>query len=128
MLEDEVQGMIRLEAPKIGVVLFRNNSGVLKDETGRPVRYGLGNESKVHNIKFKSSDLIGITPVYITPDMVGQKLGVFTAVEVKKEHWHLTPSDSRAQAQKAFIDFVVANGGYGGFANSVATFRAIVRQ
>lgn len=128
MLEDEVQGLIRLEAPKVGVVLFRNNSGVLRDETGRPVRYGLGNESKVHNLKFKSSDLIGITPVRITPNMVGQTLGVFTAVEVKKEHWHLTPGDSRGWAQKAFIDFVVANGGYAGFANSVATFRTIVRQ
>jgi len=129
MLEDEVQSRIRLEAPKEGVVLFRNNSGVFKEPgSGRPVRFGLGNESKKMNEKFKSSDLIGITSVVVTPEMVGQTIGVFTAVEAKREGWTFSLNDVRAVAQRAFIDFVLSKGGYAGFANSVATFRNIIRK
>lgn len=120
--EDEVQQLIQLEAAKMGILLMRNNSGMLKDETGRPVRYGLGNVTKEGNKVFKSSDLIAVTPVKITQDMVGQTLGVFTAIEVKREGWKYK-GDEREVGQKNFIDFVLARGGIAYFCESVDTFK-----
>lgn len=125
--EDEVQQLIRLESPKIKVDLFRNNSGAYTDSTGRVVRYGLANESKKQNDKFKSSDLIGVTQIVVTPDMIGKKLAVFTAIECKKEEWNPDKSlDAREQAQKNFIDFIVERGGIAGFSNSVDSFRKLI--
>jgi hypothetical protein len=113
-LEDEVQQLIRLEARKHGIVLWRNNSGVLEDKTGRPVRYGLANESVRMNGSFKSSDLIGITCN-----------GQFVAIEVKKEGWTYK-GDERETAQKAFIDFVKNLGGLAGFCDSVDSFLKVI--
>jgi hypothetical protein len=125
--EDEVQQRIQMEAPKFGSILLRNNSGALKDATGRLVRYGLGNTSEKVNKNIKSSDLIGITPVTITPEMVGQVVGVFTAIEVKKEDWHYK-GDERETAQKNFIDFIKSKGGLAGFCKSVDDFRSIIKR
>jgi ribosomal protein S19 len=36
----------------------------------------------------KSVDYIGITTITITQQMVGQKIGVFTAVETKRDDWN----------------------------------------
>ena len=125
MLEDEVQAKIRLEAPKQETTLWRNNSGALTDSSGRTVRYGLCNESKKLNDKFKSSDLIGFTEVLITPSMVGKKIAVFTAVEVKREDW-TGKLDFRGTAQAAFINYILSKGGFAGFANSVDAFKKII--
>jgi len=53
--------------------VFRNNVGLRKIGR-RAVRYGLCPGS---------SDLIGWKTIEITPDMVGEKVAVFLAVEVK---------------------------------------------
>lgn len=113
--ESPIQRDTRLLAAQMGLALWRNNSGVLPDKTGRPVRFGLCNDSEAVNKEIKSSDLIGITPTLIMPEMVGQILGVFTALEAKKEGWHLIPSDKRAQAQLKYHDIVRAHGGFAGF-------------
>lgn len=126
MKEFAVQNHIRLDAAQLGNYMWRNNVGVLMDKTGRPVRYGLANENPKINKVCKSSDLIGITPVTITADMVGQTIGVFTAVEVKEEGWTLKPSDKRALAQKNFHDIVRKQGGLAGFAQSVEDYRSII--
>lgn len=66
-----------------------------------------------------ASDLIGITRVMITPEMVGQTVGVFTAIEVK----HETPvSDD----QRRFIRIVSEFGGKAGVAHGPAEAREIV--
>lgn len=52
---------LRIAGATRGWRLFRNNSGVLFDRSGRPVRYGLANESKAMNAMYKSGDLIGFT-------------------------------------------------------------------
>ncbi len=126
-LEQEVDQLIILEAAKYGVHLWRNNSGMLYNSMGTPVRFGLGNDSAKRNEVMKSSDRIGPTPVIITQSMVGQLIGVFTAVESKSEDWKYTGTP-REVAQKNFIDIVLKNGGYAGFANSVDQFRKIIRR
>lgn len=128
MLEDEVSQLIRLEAPKENCHLFRNNSGAFTYSTGRSVRFGLGNDSKKISDKLKSSDWIGITTVVITPDMVGKKIGVFTAIECKREGWNPKNLDARETAQKNFIDFIIARGGIGGFASSAVMFCDVVKE
>ena len=109
--EAEVQAAVRLEYARRGYRLFRNNVGVLMDAVGRPVRFGLANESPKLNEKLKSSDLIGWHPVLITPGMVGLQLAQFVSFECKPSDWHLTDSDKRGHAQKAWLDLVAGDGG-----------------
>ncbi len=70
--ESEVSQLIQIQARHYDCTLMRNNAGACIDNTGRLVRYGLGNLSKKQTEVFASSDLIGITKKVITPDMVGQ--------------------------------------------------------
>lgn len=126
--ESEVQQDIQIAARYHNCTLMRNNSGACKDETGRVVRFGLGNISKKHQENMASSDLIGITKVTITPDMVGKTVGIFTAVEVKKEAWQPNKKlDKRETAQHNFIQWVRLNGGLAGFANGVQMLKDILK-
>lgn len=73
-----------------GIKLFRNNCGTawqIYQGKKTPINFGLTPGS---------GDLIGWTTIVITPDMVGQKIAVFTSIEVKtktgkvrpeQEHW-----------------------------------------
>ena len=125
--EGVVQQEIQIAARHLNSHLMRNNSGAAQDETGRVVRYGLGNISKQHQDRIASSDLIGITQVKITPEMVGRTLGVFTAIEVKRENWNSEKKlDKRETAQKNFIDWVLSLGGFAGFCNNSNRVREIV--
>jgi len=117
---------IRLAAGRAGVPLFRNNSGAMTDQTGRLIRFGLGNESPALNKVWKSSDLIGLLPVVVQPSHVGRTLGLFLAVETKKPGWHLTPGDKRAQAQAAFLQSVRGFGGVGGFCCTADDFAKLL--
>lgn len=116
-----VQNNVRLEACRQGKRLWRNNCGAMYDETRRLVRYGLANESKRVSDRFKSADLIGITPYKITLADVGRLLGVFTAYEVKRYGWKYTGTP-REIAQLAFLKFVAA---YGGIARFVTSARDV---
>lgn len=126
MKESATASYIRLFAAQIGIDLWRNNSGAFVDQTGRMVRYGLCNDSKKLSDRVKSSDYIGITPVTITPDMVGRTIGVFTAIETKDSEWKFLQSDKRSLAQAAFHDIVRRAGGFAGFARSIEEFKKIV--
>ncbi len=108
--ETDTQQRIRVKAVELGCVLWRNNSGVLTDKNGRPVRYGLGNDSGKINKVFKSADLIGI-----------MRGGTFIAVECKRPGW-TAPENDREKAQWAFLIDVVAKGGMGFFATNVEDF------
>lgn len=117
MTEGNLQNGIRLALAKVsGLILFRNNVGlgwtgqtvkktadaiVLKDP--RPLHAGLCNGS---------SDLIGWRSVTITPDMVGKRFAMFTAVEVKK------PNGRVSEDQINFLNNLNAAGGFGVIARS----------
>ena len=123
--EGYVQSVVRLEAPRFGVLLTRNNVGALQDDTGRVVRYGLFNESKAQNEVLKSSDLIGIRSVMITPEMVGSIMGQFVAREVKHAGWTWGEDIKRETAQLAFLKLVVAHGGDARFVSGPGSFNSI---
>lgn len=59
------------------------------------------------------SDLFGLVTVIITPDMVGRKLAVFTALEVK------APNGRPSENQTNFLQAVNDNGGRAGVVRSV---------
>lgn len=82
--------MVALSAA--GCLVWRNNVGVLKDASGRPIRYGLC---------VGSADLIGVAPD-----------GKFLAVEVK------TATGRTSEAQDRFIAAVLRLGGRAGVARS----------
>lgn len=127
--EAVVQQQARLIMARLGAQCWRNNSGACTDDTGRLIRYGLGNDSAQVNAVIKSSDLIGIVPVQIQPHMVGYHLGVFTALEVKKPGWHLTPGDKRGQAQARFHQIVRDACGFAGFVSDPSdVYRIIGRE
>lgn len=106
--EAGVQQQVRLAAARRGMWMLRNNVGACEDKDGRPIRYGLANDSKQMNEQIKSSDLIGITPVVCR---CGWRYGVFTGAECKPVGWHLTPGDKRGQAQLRFGQKVISMGG-----------------
>jgi hypothetical protein len=112
--ESRMQSLVRIDAAKQGVWLTRNNVGVLLDMTGRPVRYGLANESKAQNLQVKSADLIGIKPVLIGPQHVGQVIGQFVSRECKHEGWTYR-GDAHERAQLAWANFVMSKGGDAAF-------------
>jgi hypothetical protein len=108
--ETQVQQMIRLEASRVGARIWRNNVGACKDETGRMIRYGLCNDSAALNKRIKSHDLIGIRPVIITPEHIGQTIGQFISREVKAPSWRYTGTD-REVAQLAWGNMITSLGG-----------------
>jgi hypothetical protein len=93
--------------------IWRNHVGMIKDERGQAHRFGLC---------VGSSDLIGFTPVTVTPDMVGQRVAVFTAIEVKTQTGRLT------DAQEHFLEFVRRGGGIGIVARSEADLSPVIRK
>jgi hypothetical protein len=66
------------------------------------------------------ADLIGWRTVEVTADMVGQRLAVFTAVEVKSARGRVSP------AQRQFLDAVLQAGGRAGVAHCEDEAREIV--
>ena len=70
--EHEIQQRIRLACGRGAVRLWRNNTGALVDRQGRLVRFGLCRGS---------SDLISLRSLEITPELVGQRIAQFVALE-----------------------------------------------
>ena len=59
------------------------------------------------------SDLIGYRRITVTPEMVGQEIAQFAAVEVKTPRGRVRPE------QQQFIDHILNAGGIAGIARSV---------
>lgn len=113
--ESNVQSRVRLAGPAAGFRLFRNNCGVLTDERGVPVRFGLANDSKKLNEKLKSHDLIGWRRLAVTPDMVGKTVAQFASLECKHANWKPGEHRDREQAQMRWATLVAADGGFSRF-------------
>lgn len=118
--ESTVQSLVRLEGARKGCRLWRNNVGVLQDINGRPVRYGLANDSKQLNESLKSSDLIGWRRVLIEPHHVGHVIAQFVSRECKESNWKYHGS-TREVAQMNWINLVVADGGDAKFCTGEGT-------
>ena len=96
--------------------MFRNNVGSawLGRYTIRERCVYLYNAMRVRfGLAPGSSDLIGISSVIVTPDMVGKRVGLFTAIECKSGPNGPTPS------QASFINMVRDLGGIAVCVNSV---------
>ena len=115
MKELNIQKSIMLAVSKYSR-MFRNNVGTgwvgkvsaTKDggkyiKDARPLKAGLCTGS---------SDLIGWTTKTITPEMVGCKVAIFTALEIK------TPTGKATPEQMNFIQQVRLGGGLAGIARS----------
>lgn len=118
--EAAVQAMVRLEAARKGIRLWRNNVGALIDSRGVPVRYGLANDSAQVNKVIKSADLIGWRPVRIGPQHVGSVIGQFVSRECKRVGWRYTGA-GRELAQVAWAQLVTAGGGDAAFCTGEGT-------
>lgn len=103
MAEAHLMRRIQMALAQAGPRVFRNNVGLFKTFDGRKIRTGLC---------VGSSDLIGWNPVEITPDMVGSKVAVFTAVEVKQ------PGQRPTKEQAFFLAAVKLAGGIACVAHS----------
>lgn len=112
--ETTVQSEIRHALALIpGVVVWRNNTGALRDETGRMVRYGLADGSS---------------------DLIACAWGRFVAIECKRQMpaWMRPGSRAKPSAheleQLAFIAQVEEHGGVGGIAWDVPSAMAILMR
>lgn len=101
--EASLMRKIQIRASEWGSRLFRNNVGCYRIGQ-RFIRYGLGGNG--------GSDLIGFTSVTITPQMVGQTVAIFTAVEVKA-------GSRTTKEQCQFLQGVIKAGGIGLIARSI---------
>lgn len=93
MRESDIMQLVRLEASKLGAIVWRNNQGAYKDEKGYYIKYGVCNPG--------GSDLIGIYK------------GRFLALECK------VPGKNATLEQQLFIDVVNKNGGIAGVVRCV---------
>lgn len=94
MTEADIQRSIMLALSQAGCLIWRNNTGCLKNPAGIPIKFGIGNPG--------GSDLIGITST-----------GRFVALEIKTPKGRATPEQLR------FIEAVRKHGGIAGIARSV---------
>ena len=109
--EHEIQQRIRLACGRGRVRLWRNNTGALVDQQGRFMRFGLCKGS---------SDLIGLRSLEITPELVGQRIAQFVAMEIK------TGSGTVSPEQRAFLQLVQQQGGLAGVCRSIAEAQAVL--
>lgn len=105
MKESNILKTIMLALSNFGLIILRNNVGAAFNKAGNLIKFGVGGKG--------GSDLIGIHTVTITPEMVGQKIGVFVAIEVK------TPTGRLTKEQENFINAIRNAGGIAGVARSV---------
>lgn len=121
--ERVIQNEIRLALSNGDTRLLRQQAGNLWAGEATKLRDGsvlIRNPRRVE-VGFPGlSDLGGWTTVTVTPDMVGRRVAVYLAVEVK------TPRGRVSDEQETFIALVRAAGGRAGVARSVEDAEKII--
>ena len=123
MKENPIQKRILLACGKGATRLFRMNVGMgwignskrfsrTTNITALPGDVLIRGARPFHSGIEGMSDLVGWHTIEITPDMVGKKVAVYSAVEVKVEGGRVRPK------QQVFIDNVRKHGGIAGIARS----------
>lgn len=125
--EATVQADIRLDLGKEPTVrLFRNNRG--EAWMGKAIAKTVDTVTLLQprrvnfGLTAGASDLIGLRQVVITPDMVGQAVAIFAAVEVKPRKGGVVTEE-----QTKFVEFVNRFGGMAGVARSPEQARLVLR-
>lgn len=128
--EKRIEQEIQLAAAEEDSVIWKNNVGSayrgklakFKNQkiltSIQLVRFGLG------NIK-GSSDQIGLTQVEITPEMVGRKIAVFTAVEVKRDKFG---AYGATDEQRDYLKMVKKMGGIACLADCYKDVKDAIRK
>lgn len=99
--ETNIMNRIMLAMSKKGWLVWRNNVGLFKTPDGK----------RSINIGVKGSpDIMAIKPTVITPDMVGQTVGIFVGVEVKTATGRQSEAQKKWQAvaESKGIEYVLA--------------------
>lgn len=124
--ETKIQRRQMLALSEAGATVFRNETGGFW--AGKVV-HRAGDQVTLQGARMipcglceGSSDIIGFTPVTITPEMVGQTVAVFTAVETK------TKTGRATKKQINFIDCVQVAGGFAGVARDVEEALKIINK
>lgn len=107
--ETDILQAVRLRASQLGLTLFRNNSGMLYNKDGTPVKYGLAKGS---------SDLVGWRSISTVANGV---IAQFIALECKQPGKKPTPE------QAAFINAVNKAGGIGAVITDPAQLEEILK-
>lgn len=106
--EADIMRQIQIAVCESGARLFRNNTGMVRQQDGRLIRFGLS---------VGSADLIGFTPKIIN----GQKIAVFTAIEVKHK-------GKPTRQQLAFLNMVKEFGGIGAVVHTVEEALEVIHE
>ena len=115
MKESDIQNQILIELSKQGTVAFRINAGSFwagEIMSNKDNMLLMKNPRKVQGAPEGTSDIIGVTSVMITTEMVGTRVGVFTAIEVKK------PGQNPKPHQVNFLSQMRSRGALAGVARS----------
>ena len=105
----------------VGQPLGRLDNGKITLINARHMSFGLGVKVGGGAGSGGFPDLIGWTRKTITPDMVGQKVAIFTGIEVK------APGKKPRPIQQKRIDLIKYAGGLAGYADSVEMAEKIVK-
>lgn len=126
--ENTVSDGCRLLIQDFGGQLLRNNSGAMQTPTGRWVYFGVGNDGSKASKTRRSSDLIGITPMLILPHHVGRTIGVFTAIEAKREGWVYYENDDHTQHQLKYMTGISQRGGIASFISNETQLKPFIER
>jgi len=114
LLESDIVGAVRLALQRMRCTTWRNNVGMLRNERGGWVRFGLCEGS---------SDFIGFTEYTVKPEDVGRNIAVFTAIETKRPK-----GGSLTEEQETFINRVKQAGGIAGAARTPLEATELIQE